>query len=82
MKNKLKYLIILIPLFFFTRCGEKFLDQPVSTTILLESQVWNDKAMITDLLANLYNRLPVHAAIYSGEQNYACYDEGIATGSQ
>jgi hypothetical protein len=82
MKNILKYLIILITALFFTRCGDKFLDQPVSTTILLESQVWNDKAMITDLLANLYNRLPSHSNIYSGEGNYACYDEGIATGSQ
>ncbi len=82
MKNILKFLIILIPLFFFTRCGDKFLDQPWSTTILLESQVWNDKAMITDLLANLYNRLPVHSQINSGETNYGCYDEGVNTGSQ
>lgn len=82
MKNILKFLIILIPLFFFTRCGDEFLDQPASTTILLESQVWNDKAMITDLLANLYNRLPVHSQINSGETNYGCYDEGVNTGSQ
>lgn len=82
MKNILKFLIILIPLFFFTRCGDEFLDQPESTTILLESQVWNDKAMITDLLANLYNRLPVHSQINSGETNYGCYDEGVNTGSQ
>ncbi|MDO9339007.1 MAG: RagB/SusD family nutrient uptake outer membrane protein [Bacteroidales bacterium] len=82
MKNILKFLIILIPLFFFSRCGDKLLDQPWSTTILLESQVWNDKAMITDLLANLYNRLPVHSQINSGETNYGCYDEGVNTGSQ
>ena len=82
MKKIAKFLFILIPLIYLSGCAKEFLDKPVSTTILLESQVWNDKAMITDFLANLYNRLPSHSTIYSGEGNYAAYDEGIATGSQ
>jgi hypothetical protein len=81
MKKIAKFLFILIPLIYLTGCADDFLERPVSTTILLESQVWNDKAMITDFLANLYNRLPTHSTIYSNEGNYAAYDEGIATGS-
>ena len=37
--------------------------------------------MVISLLANLYNRLPAHSQINTGQGNYAAYDEGIATGS-
>jgi len=81
MKNIFKCLLIIVFLITLTQCGERQLDEPVTTTILLPSQVWNDESMITSLLANLYNRLPVHSQINSGQGNFAAYDEGMATGS-
>lgn len=78
MKNIFKYLSIIIVILFFSGCAEKWLDEPKSTTILLEEQVWNDPKMITSILANLYDRLPVHSQINSGWQNFAAYDEGMA----
>lgn len=65
MKNIFKYLSIIIVILFFSGCAEKWLDEPKSTTILLEEQVWNDPKMITSILANLYDRLPVHSQINS-----------------
>ena len=82
MKSLFKYLIIIFLSFIFSDCGEKILEDPESTTILLPEQVWNDESMITSLLANYYDRLPVHNQINSGEGNYAAYDEGIAAGSE
>ncbi len=82
MKNIIKLIFIVIVLLQVTGCGEKWLEKPKSTTILLPEQVWNDKAMIRSLLANLYNRIPHHQANFTGQANMAAYDEGIATGSQ
>ena len=77
MKNILKYLIIgIIPL-YFQGCQKDLLElEPKS--ILLESQVWNDKAMIRSLLANYYNRLPVHYQLDAGERYFAEIDEAVA----
>ena len=82
MNNLSKCLIILFLSLFLNDCGEKVLNDPVPTTILLSEQVWNDEKMILSLLANYYARLPFHSQINSGESNYAAYDEGIATGSE
>ena len=81
MKNISKFLIILIFSVFVTGCASKWLEEPKSTTILLPAQVWNDPAMITSLLANYYDRLPVHAQIDNGWGNFAAYDEAMAPGS-
>ena len=81
MKNIVKYLIIIALPLLVTSCAKKWLDDPQSTTILLPSQVWNDPKMITDLLANYYDRIPVHSQIDNGWGNFAAYDEGMAPGS-
>jgi hypothetical protein len=81
MKNIFKFIIILIFTVFVTGCAKKWLEEPKSTTILLPEQVWNDPAMITSLLANYYDRLPVHSQIDNGWGNFAAYDEGMAPGS-
>jgi starch-binding outer membrane protein, SusD/RagB family len=78
MKNIVKYLMLIILPLSISGCAEEWLDEPKSTTILLPEQVWNDPKMITSILANLYDRLPIHSAIHSGWQNYAAYDEGMA----
>jgi len=81
MKNIYKSIAIIILATFFTGCAEDWLEEPKSYTLLLPDQVWNDQKMITSLLANYYNRLPIHAAIHTGMGNFAAYDEGIANGS-
>ena len=79
--KKIKYLIIIILSLYLTGCAKQWLEDPISTTILLPEQVWNDPKMITSLLANLYDRLPVHSQIDNGWGNFAAYDEGMAPGS-
>lgn len=81
MKNIFKFFIILIFFVSFSGCAKKWLEEPKSTTILLPGQVWNDPAMITSLLANYYDRLPVHSQIDNGWGNFAAYDEAMAPGS-
>lgn len=81
MKNIFKFLTIIILTAFFYGCSKKWLEDPKSTTILLPEQVWNDPSMITSLMANFYDRLPVHSQIDNGWGNFAAYDEGMAPGS-
>jgi len=78
MKSIYKYLLLILLPLYLSGCAEKWLEEPKSTTILLPEQVWNDPKMITSILANLYNRIPMHSAIHSGWQNFAAYDEGMA----
>jgi starch-binding outer membrane protein, SusD/RagB family len=81
MKNLHKFFAIFLLAIFFSGCADEWLEEPKSYTLLLPDQVWNDPKMITSLLANYYNRLPVHSAIHSGMTNFAAYDEAIANGS-
>lgn len=81
MKNIFKLLIIVILSAFVTGCAEEWLEEPKTTTILLPEQVWNDPLMVTSLLANLYDRIPVHSQIDNGWANYSAYDEGMAPGT-
>ena len=77
MKKITKYLIICLCFFSLFSCDEDLLElQPKS--ILVENQVWNDAKMITSLLANYYNRLPVHSQLESGERYFAETDEAVA----
>lgn len=81
MKNIFKLLIFGVFLLSSSGCNKETLElQPKS--ILLESQVWNDEVMIADLLANYYNRLPVHSQINSGERYFAELDEAVAVSSE
>ncbi|RZK86837.1 MAG: hypothetical protein EOO62_40180, partial [Hymenobacter sp.] len=46
-----------------TSCQKDFLER-TPTTIIADSQIWNDPTLILGLLANYYDRLPVHTTIY------------------
>ena len=79
MKNIVKTLFILILFFYFTGCGDKWLDDPVSTTIILPNQVWNDEVMVVGLLCNYYDRLPVNYNLLNyarmAELDEACHSD-------
>jgi hypothetical protein len=62
-----------------TSCQKDFLER-TPTNIVLDTQLWNDAALITGLLANYYDRLPVHTTIYAGWEQYAAYDEAMWSG--
>jgi hypothetical protein len=62
-----------------TSCQKDFLDR-TPPNIILDAQLWNDTGLITGLLANYYDRLPTHTAIYSGWVDYAAYDEAMWSG--
>ena len=76
MKNIL-YLIICTLSLSLIGCKKDSLElQPKS--ILTEDQVWNDPVMINDLLANYYDRLPVHNNLNTNERYFAEIDEAVA----
>lgn len=76
MKNIL-YLIICAFSLSLTGCKKDSIElQPKS--ILTEDQVWNDPVMINDLLANYYDRLPVHNNLNTNERYFAETDEAVA----
>src|SRR4030042_3830018 len=77
MKNIFKYLIFSVLLLSFLGCKKDLLELDPKS-ILVEDQVWNDVKMITSLLANYYNRLPVHCQLESGERYFAEIDEAVA----
>ncbi len=82
MKKLYKYLAIIILSVFINGCANEWLEDPKSYTLILPEQTWNDQKMITSLLANYYNRLPVHYSVESNLSYFASYDEGMATGSE
>ncbi|MDF7811600.1 RagB/SusD family nutrient uptake outer membrane protein [Hymenobacter sp. YC55] len=61
-------------------CEKDFLDRQ-SPSIVLEDQIWNDPNLISSLLANYYDRLPVHTQIDAGWEQYAAYDEALWSGN-
>ncbi|QJD77053.1 RagB/SusD family nutrient uptake outer membrane protein [Spirosoma rhododendri] len=80
MKRILISFLIGATLWSTSACKEEWLDrQPVN--VILDSQVWNDPALITSLLANYYNRLPVHTQIDNNNGGFADYDEASWSGS-
>jgi len=81
-KNIYKFLTISFLFILVAGCTEKWLDEPKSYTLIRPEQVWNDQKMIISLLANQYNRLPIHYSIERDLSNFASYDEGMATGSE
>lgn len=54
---------------------EAFLDRD-PTNILLPEQVWSDKLLITNLLADLYDRIPTYQSIQSMD-SYAEFNEAF-----
>ncbi len=62
-----------------TSCQKDFLDR-TPPNVILDSQLWNDPNLIRGLLANYYDRLPVHTTIYSGWVDFSAYDEAMWSG--
>jgi len=60
-------------------CEKDFLERD-PPNIVLDEQIWNDATLITSLLANNYDRLPVHTQIDAGWQDFAAYDEATWSG--
>jgi len=62
-----------------TSCQKDFLER-TPPNIILDAQIWNDTGLITGLLANYYDRLPVHTTIYNGWVDFSAYDEAMWSG--
>ena len=62
-----------------TSCQKDFLDR-TPPNIILDSQLWNDAGLINGLMANYYDRLPVHTTIYNGWVDFSAYDEAMWSG--
>jgi hypothetical protein len=62
-----------------TSCQKDFLER-TPTTIIFDAQLWNDTNLINGLLANYYDRLPVHTTIYNGWVDFSAYDEAMWSG--
>lgn len=79
MKNIIKFwgcAILAISLF---SCKKEILDTQ-SQTIFTDEQIWKDPKLITNVLANLYDRLPKHATLAVGQENFTTYDEALWSG--
>lgn len=92
MKSIYKYLIFGASFLPLAACQDDWLERE-APNVILEEQVWNDPRMITNLLANFYNRLPYHVTIANGVitnplnpnpngwQLFADYDEAMWSGN-
>lgn len=79
MKNILKLLVCAIFVLPESSCKKELLDTE-SQTIFSNEQIWKDPKLITNVLANLYDRLPKHFWLAGGAQNITSYDEGMWSG--
>lgn len=82
MKNLIKLLVCASLLFSVSSCKKKLNDllDTQSQTTLTNEQIYNDPKLITSVLANLYDRLPKHATLAVGSENFTTYDEGMWSG--
>lgn len=79
MKSKLKLFICTLSLACVFSCKKELLDtQP--QTIFTDDQIWKDPKLIVGVLANLYDRLPKHASLAVGSENFTTYDEAMWSG--
>ena len=60
-------------------CEKNFLDR-TSPSIVSDAQVWNDANLVTSLLANYYDRLPVNAEIDNNFIEFTAYDQATWSG--
>ncbi|MGQ8338705.1 RagB/SusD family nutrient uptake outer membrane protein [Sunxiuqinia sp. A32] len=74
-----KFLYILIMLFTLGwGCNDdEFLDRE-PTNVLIDDQVWGDKALILSVVADLYDRIPEYQSIQNW-WNYADFDEAFGS---
>ncbi|HLN20361.1 MAG TPA: RagB/SusD family nutrient uptake outer membrane protein [Bacteroidales bacterium] len=80
MKKITKYILILILTFQFTGCSKETLEWPFNPNIILPNQVWNDEVMIIGLLADYYDRIPIHYNP-ANSNNMADGDEAVHSSS-
>lgn len=60
-------------------CDDFLTTEP--QTIITDDQVWSDPALITNVLANFYDRLPTHQNLPNGDfEDFANYDEAVWSG--
>src|SRR5687767_12099569 len=79
MKNIFKLFILITVSIASFSCKKNLLDTE-PTTILSDDQIWNDPKTVTNVLANMYNRLPRYSSTISGTENYAIFDDGMWSG--
>lgn len=79
MKKIYSFLIFSISLLLVTGCSKDWLERE-PTLILDGTTVWNDPTSATGVLANIYDRLPVHYDLNTYGP-MADYDEGMWSGS-
>lgn len=60
-------------------CDDFLTTEP--QTIITDEQVWSDATLVTNVLANFYDRLPLHQSLPNGSfEQFANYDEGVWSG--
>jgi hypothetical protein len=80
IKKLLVCIIFLLPVLSCKKQSLETLLDTQSPTILPYSQIYADPALINDVLANLYNRLPKYASVSVTPENFTTFDEAIWTG--
>lgn len=83
MKNIKLLLVSLIMILPVISCKKQslgdLLDTP-SPKVLSYDQIYSDPALINDVLANLYDRLPKFASLAVTPENFTIFDEAIWSG--
>ena len=79
MKNIFKLFVLITVSITFFSCKKDLLDTE-PTTIVYDEQIWNDPKLVTNVLANMYNRLPRYSSTISGTENYSIFDDAMWSG--
>ena len=60
-------------------CDDFLVTEP--QTIITDEQVWSNTALITNVLANFYDRIPINQGLPNGNfEDFAQLDEGVWSG--
>ena len=77
--KKISYILIMLLALSWGCNDDSFLDRE-PTNILIDGQVWKDKALILSVVADLYDRIPEYQTIQNW-WNYADFDEAFGSAS-
>ena len=77
MKNILKYVMGVMLMAAVFSCKKDELLVTNSQIIFTDEQIWKDPKLITNVLANLYDRLPKYASLAVGSENFTIFDPKI-----
>jgi hypothetical protein len=80
MKSIYKYLILGAALLPLASCEDNFLER-TPPNLIKDEQVWNDPKIITNLMANLYDRLPTSLSTMANWTDFSAYDEAMWSGN-